>query len=446
MTNEHFDLIGIGIGPFNLSLAALAEPIKNLKSLFVDGRDKFDWHPGMMLDSATLQTPFMSDLVTLADPTHPLSFLNYAKLSGKLYSFYIRENFFLMRREYNQYCQWVTRQLTNLRFNAFVETVSYCENQGGYILVIFDRAKGQRYRVSCNKLVIGTGPKPAFPACCEFESAAIIHSSQYLKQKSRILNAKSITVLGSGQSAAEIFEDLLDESAALDYQINWLTQSPRFFPLEYTKLTLEMTSPEYVDYFYSLPAQKKEQLIQEQKQLYKGINSELINTLFDKLYIKNLHGQVPARLMTNSRIIDAKPNGSGLRLTFRQLEEKKTFEFNSDVLIAATGYKTELASCLDGIKSRINFNSNGQIDVARNYSVGCVDNEIFVQNSELHTHGFVTPDLGMACYRNSLILRSICGEEIYPIEQKIAFQSFSAAEFQAQEQNPRETVKVAKAV
>ena len=36
----------------------------------------------------------MSDLVTLADPTSPYSFLNYLKEKGRLYSFYIRENFY----------------------------------------------------------------------------------------------------------------------------------------------------------------------------------------------------------------------------------------------------------------------------------------------------------------------------------------------------------------
>lgn len=59
----------------------------------------------MMLESAHLQTPFMTDLVTLADPTSRFSLLNYMKQQGKIYSFYIREDFFLMRKEYNLYCQ-----------------------------------------------------------------------------------------------------------------------------------------------------------------------------------------------------------------------------------------------------------------------------------------------------------------------------------------------------
>jgi lysine N6-hydroxylase len=48
-----------------------------------------------------------------------------------------------------------------------------------------------------------------------------------------------------------------------------------------------------------------------------------------------------------------------------------------------------------------------------------------VQNAGLHTHGFVTPDLGMVCYRNACIIKEITGKEYYPIEQSIAFQQFA---------------------
>ena len=104
-TTQTYDFIAIGIGPFNLGLACLTEPVDALNGLFLDQNDGFDWHTGMMLESAHLQTPFMADLVTLADPTSRYSFLNYLKQQGKLYSFYIRENFFMMRKEFNQYCQ-----------------------------------------------------------------------------------------------------------------------------------------------------------------------------------------------------------------------------------------------------------------------------------------------------------------------------------------------------
>ncbi len=107
-----YDVIGVGVGPFNLSLAALCQPLHDIKTLFLDQKDQFNWHPGMMIEGAHLQTPFMSDLVTMADPTSPLSYLSYAKQTNRFYPFYIRENFFLQRKEYNQYCQWVSQHLT----------------------------------------------------------------------------------------------------------------------------------------------------------------------------------------------------------------------------------------------------------------------------------------------------------------------------------------------
>jgi hypothetical protein len=69
-----YDFAGIGVGPFNLGLAALSQPIEGLDGVFLERRESFDWHPGMMLEPAHLQVPFMADLVTLADPTSPYSF------------------------------------------------------------------------------------------------------------------------------------------------------------------------------------------------------------------------------------------------------------------------------------------------------------------------------------------------------------------------------------
>ena len=93
MNDTIYDFIGIGVGPFNLSLACLTAPLNEINGLFLDQNPGFDWHTGMMLESAHLQTPFMADLVTLADPTSRFSLLNYMKQKGKLYSFYIRESF-----------------------------------------------------------------------------------------------------------------------------------------------------------------------------------------------------------------------------------------------------------------------------------------------------------------------------------------------------------------
>lgn len=430
MKNNIVDFIAIGVGPFNLGLACLSEPIEGLNGVFLDKKEKFDWHPGMLLEDTTLQVPFMADLVTLADPTSPFSFLNYIKEQGRIYSFYIRENFLLLRNEYNHYCQWVISKLSNIYFNTEVTNVDYDQKEGIYVVTSVC-AKTQEIKIyKAKKLVLGTGTQPYIPACCKKLKDTAVHSSQYLPNKEQLQNKKRITVLGSGQSAAEIFSDLLQEIDTKGYELNWITRSPRFFPLEYAKLTLEMTSPEYVDYFFNLPASKRDALIKNQKHLYKGINQDLIGSIHDTLYAKRVVSKEPLKvsLRTNSELKTTKVSDEGIKLELHQVEQDKYFEHETDGLVLATGYEYQLPGFIEGISNRILWDYQDRFDVQRNYSIDKNHNEIFVQNVELHTHGFVTPDLGMAAYKNSYIIKEITGVEHYPIEQKIAFQQFEVTQ------------------
>jgi lysine N6-hydroxylase len=423
-TEQTYDFIAVGIGPFNLGLACLTEPVKELNGLFLDQNDSFDWHTGMMLESAHLQTPFMADLVTLADPTSPYSFLNYLKLQGKLYSFYIREDFFMMRKEFNQYCQWACSQLTNLQFSTRVELVTWEATQECYLVQTRSTKSDEKHVYRTKRLVLGTGPSPWMPACARDAGKNVHHSSAYLPNKEQVQNSKSITVVGSGQSAAEIYYDLLCDIEKHDYHLTWVTRAPRFYPLEYSKLTLEMTSPEYIDYFHDLPMAKRDQLNREQKCLYKGINISLINDIYDLMYVKRLDGPLNVDLYTHSELTALTRNRSGeLQMSLLHHEQQQTYQHRTESVILATGYGYQPPQFVEGIYHRIQWDDAGRYAVNRNYSIDA-HNQIFVQNAELHTHGFVTPDLGMACYRNSTIIREMLGHEIYPVEKSIAFQTF----------------------
>ncbi|NTE87967.1 lysine N(6)-hydroxylase/L-ornithine N(5)-oxygenase family protein [Agrobacterium rubi] len=425
MENAIYDFTGVGLGPFNLGLACLARPVPELRSIFLDRNQGFNWHPGMLLENATLQTPFMGDLVTLADPTSPFTFLNYVKEQGKIYSFYTREDFFLLRNEYNLYCQWAAAKLDNLKFGHTVKDVRYDKAASTYKLTVADRLGGIK-NIETRKLVVGTGTSPSVPACCKRLAQHMTHSSQYLTNKKQLQARQSIVIVGSGQSAAEIYYDLLSDIDNHDYSLDWVTRSPRFFPLDLTKLNLEMTSPEYARYFHNLPDDTRDRVLQEQSALFKGINASLLKDIYDLLYRKSLKGSVETNLIPNSELVDVRhsPGRQDFSLEFRQREQDITFTRQAGAVILATGYDYKEPEFLGGIAERLKRDSKGRLDVGANYAVDRAGNEVFVQNLDIHTHGFVAPDLGMACLRNATILREIAGYEVYAIEQETAFQTF----------------------
>ncbi|MDR7211892.1 SidA/IucD/PvdA family monooxygenase [Flavobacterium piscis] len=424
-TEKIYSLIGIGIGPFNLGLAALIEPVEELSALFFDQSEGFDWHPGLMLNNATLQVPFLGDLVTMADPTNKYSFLNYIKESGRLYKFYIRENFFIYRREYNEYCKWVAAQLHNCKFSHKVVAINHVD--GVYKIMVINTQTCITATYYAHKIVLGTGTSPHIPEFIDPEELPnVIHASKYLYFKSRIPQNASVTVIGSGQSAAEVFRDLLPATEN-GLQLKWFTRSSHFFPLDNkSKLTLELTSPEYVDHFHSLSPEKRKQLLDRQHGLYKGIDQELINEIFDSLYEMSLDDKpLNVELRSNMRLTSVNEETDGsYTMDFVHTELEQPFKDQSDYIILATGYKYKEPTILSGIEAKINRLENGLFNVHRNYTIDKKGTDIFVQNAELHTHGLSTPDLGMGAYRNSCIINQLANREVYKVEKRIAFQQF----------------------
>lgn len=420
------DFIAIGLGPFNLGLACLTAPIADLDAVFLERRDEFDWHPGLMIDGATIQVPFLADLVTMADPTSRFSFLNYLKQTSRLYPFYIRESFYPLRAEYNAYCRWAASQLPTVHFGTEVEQVTH---DGTHYLVQTRQASTGTAQIRrARRLVVGIGTAPYRPPAARGLDGPAIHSAEYLDHADRLRLLDSITIVGSGQSAAEIYLDLLNDIDRYGYELTWITRSPRFFPMEYTKLTLELTSPEYIRYFHALPMADRDRLSREQRTLYKGISGELVNTIFDTLYRKSVGGPIPTRLLSGTALAQASwaPDTGRYRLSLRHEEQRRDFTATTQGLVLATGYRPRPPAFLDPVRDRIRWDERGRYEVSTDYAVDIAGDGIFVQNAEEHTHGLTAPDLGMGAYRNSVIIAAMLGREVYPIERTIAFQQFGA--------------------
>jgi lysine N6-hydroxylase len=98
-----YDLLGVGVGPFNLSVAALMSRVHKKSSIFLERQKEFCWYPGMLIPNSYLQISFLKDLVTAADPTSPYSFLSYIVQKGRFYRFINAEYSFVERKEFADY-------------------------------------------------------------------------------------------------------------------------------------------------------------------------------------------------------------------------------------------------------------------------------------------------------------------------------------------------------
>ena len=418
------DVIGIGIGPFNLGLACLTDPLDDVDAVFLDAADGFAWHHGMMLDGATIQVPFLADLVTMADPTSPFSFLAWLKETGRLYPFYIREDFHPLRSEYDAYCRWAADRLDTLRWGRRVTAVEH-DPATDLFAVSAETATGTEVR-RARHVVVGVGTEPSVPPALRDLAGPVVHSADYLPNRDALRRAGSIAVIGSGQSAAEVYLDLLEGLREGGYRLDWVTRSPRFFTMEDTKLTLEMTSPEYTDHFHALPESVRDRLGREQRSLYKGISTDLVSEVYDTLYRISARGPVPTTLRTETSVTDAvwDADRGTYRLTLRHEQLGETYEHEVDRVVLATGYTPRPPRFLDPVEHLVQRDSRGRLAVARDHHVDTLGGRIWVQNAEEHTHGLTAPDLGMGAWRNASIIRSVTGREVYGLEARIAFQEF----------------------
>jgi len=423
------EVVGVGAGPFNLGLAALASTQPDIDLVVFDASPELTWHRGLMFDDAELQLSFLADLVSLVDPTHPCSFLSYLRDADRLYAFYIREAFHPTRREYEAYLRWVASKLDRVRFSHRVDRVDWDIEREFFRLRVCG-TNGDPLEVLTKNLVLGIGTEPHVPsALANLPPNRLLHSADYLYRRSDLERAHHVTVVGSGQSGAEVVLDLLLQNLAGGPAVSWLTRTRSFAPLDYTKLVLEMTTPAYVRYFHALPQPTKDRLVAEQWQHYKGISSELLRQIHEQLYRRELlNGLAPVELRSGVSVETASVSANDKAvLGCRDRDTGARFEHETELVIAATGYRERRPSFLAPIEEFVAKDELGRYRVRLDHSLELLEpisGRIFVANADLHSHGVAAPDLGIAAYRNATILNAVAGREVYRLPTRTAFTSF----------------------
>jgi len=409
-----YDMIGVGIGPSNLSTAALLYPIRNnIDYLFFDNKKEFKWHPGMLFPNVTIQVSILKDLVSMVDPANPFSFLNFLKKTGRLYMFASKGSFDgVKRKEFEQYFKWCTNYISDLHFSSTVESLKY--DNGYYKLQV----NGKEF-VSKN-IISGAGLTAKIPDCCKpFMGNTMFHSTQFLISNTQY-SGKRITVVGGGQSGAEIILHLLNNENIAPENINWINSSYNLLPMEDSPFSNELYSPIYSNYFYDLKKESKETLLEKQKQTSDGISESTLNELYELLYNnKFLFGKSNLNINMNSYLTKVTQNPMGdfdLEIHQKDNDSKKTML--SDIVILATGLEYKIPKFLYPIMDDLVI-SDGRFEINEDYSIKSKKpnkGKIYLHNGARHIRGVADPNLSLIAWRSAKIINSVMKKEIYDIK------------------------------
>jgi lysine N6-hydroxylase len=153
------DLLGVGAGPANLSLAALLTTARErgrafLRSTFLEKNPAISWHSKQMFPGTLMQTEFYRDLVTPIDPTNRFSFLNYLKLNGRLDQFFCSSTIYPTRREFEDYFNWVASQIADIVFATNVHSVDYNPETNLFVVEVENETQPQS-RYESKHIVLG---------------------------------------------------------------------------------------------------------------------------------------------------------------------------------------------------------------------------------------------------------------------------------------------------
>ena len=407
-----FDAIGVGIGPFNLSLAALLAPT-TFRARFFERNADFQWHPGLLFPESTIQVSYLKDLVTLADPTSRYSFLAFLHAKKRFYRFINTGQARVHRLEFNQYLQWVAGQLDNVEFGAEVRTVDLDADH--FSVRVSDRT------MSTTNLVLGTGLVPNIPQWARpYLGRELFHSIDYLDHPLDV-TGKSVAVVGGGQSGAEVLFHLLRDNERLPLRLMWISSRANFLPLDESPFTNELFTPAYSDYFFGLSREQRDELLVEQRLASDGVSEALLQRIYNRLYelefLEREGTERLARLLPGQEVVDLRSGAPGCELVLRS-RWGEAQSIRADIVVLATGFAYELPEAMRPLAGRLSWDRDG-FPMRADFSIvwdGPANLRIYAQDAARHMRGVADPNLSLMAWRSAIIANSLLGKTAYEVE------------------------------
>ncbi|MEV0648334.1 SidA/IucD/PvdA family monooxygenase [Phytomonospora sp. NPDC050363] len=395
----------MGVGPANLSLASLLHGRQDFPNLFLEQREKFGWHDGQLLHDASLQVSMLKDLVTLADPTNPFSFLSYLHSRGRMYHFINAQFEAVPRKEYRNYLEWACGRNENLAFGESVLSIGF---DGDFIV------ETTRRLVIAANVVVGVGMRPWVPLHVAGSlGPSQFHAAEYLRHLDRLPGAR-VVVVGGGQSGAEIVLDLINRrDADLPRQVSWLSRRPNYFPIDDSPFTNDYFTPPFSDFFARLDEVTRKDFNGRHVLASDGASESTLRQIYQRLYRGRFidRDQVDVALLPGREVSEVARTDSGWRLSMMNRYLGAPEQVEGDVVIWATGFRRPELTFLAPIADRLE-RVGDEFRVDRDFAVawdGPTDRSLFLQNATRQQRGLADPNLSLLAWRSKRIADRMLG-------------------------------------
>jgi lysine N6-hydroxylase len=413
MMADHYDVpafhtVGLGAGPANLSLAAMYSALAPHEIALFDAQDRPSWHSGMLHSGVRMQTGWVKDLVSLYDPTHPLSFLNYLVTTGRVFALLGAGFDTIPRIEYTQYLAWAAERIPNITYGTPVDEVRLADGE----LVSFSRG---RPVARSEHLAIGMGTVahvPEFFRNLPPDSVILADDLCWRLEKSTVDEPDlPIAVVGSGQTSAECVGALLGAGYR---NIVWIGRRSWFAPLEDSPSANDLYRPAYQRFFLELGRDVRHRLVSGQILTSDGISPGTLRGLYQHNYEERLRtGRFPVTIMPSRTVVGARQVGDEIELEC--LAAGREESHRAVRVVVACGRRRAPLPFGDEIVELMELDDEDEPVIEADYSVRWKRsdrNRIFVLNRGRYVQGLVDSNLSILPIRSAMILNSLAEREV----------------------------------
>ena len=421
--NQVLDVIGVGFGPSNLGLAVAlheynADAVRPITAEYIELKDEFGWHTGMLIPGTTMQISFLKDLVTQRNPRSEFTFLNYLTERERLTEFINYKTFFPTRLEFHDYLAWAADKVdATVRYGSRVTSIQEVD---GVFEVGFTGAHAGTLRA--HNVVIAGGLAPQLPPGVT-KSSRQIHNHGLLHDLERLPTRthNRFVVVGAGQSAAEVCAYLHDLP---DVEVHGVFAKYGYSPADDSPFANRVFDPDAVDDFYSATPGVRQQLIDYHRSTnYSAVDLPLIEDLYAREYAERVADRRRLFLRGASSICATEEHDDGVRVEILHHPTGDIDRIDCDAVIYATGFApASLRGILGDLYPDL-VQDEGQPVVSRDYRLTTdppTSGSLYIQGNTEHTHGLTSSLLSNIAIRSGEILDSIEAGRLTPATQAVS--------------------------